>query len=174
MHCKLAASEKKANTSSRGSGSFIDVLSLWRVTSPSARGTAGRCEWWQRLSCGHPFDQVQGGKSITQRSVISPRQLLEAVAYASLGRLPKELRLLAHRTIPPWELTDQSPPRTEVPYYCIPYAPVVGGVEDYDPPHVEHFEKIGVDLGEMGSIRKALCGVTVDSSSTRLYAARGL
>jgi hypothetical protein len=117
---------------------------------------------------------VQGSKSIAQRRVISSRQLLEAVAYASLGRLPNKLRVLAHRTLPPWELTGQSSPRTEVPYCRIPYAPVVGGVEDNDPSLVEHFEKIGVDLGEMGSIRKALCTVTVDSSSTRLYAARGL
>src|SRR5215213_7299268 len=116
MHCKLAASEKKANTSSRGSGSFIDVLRIWRVTSPSARVTAGRCEWWQRLSCGHPFDQTQGGKSITQGRMIPSRQLLGTVSSASLGRFPNEPSKLAHRALPLWKLTGQSPPRTEVLY----------------------------------------------------------
>src|SRR5215217_7024394 len=153
MLSRLVASAKKANTSSRGSGSFIDVLRIWKVTSPIARGTAGRCECWQRLSCGHPFDQVQGSKSIAQRRVISSRQLLEAVAFASLGRLPNKLRVLAHRTLPPWELTGQSSPRTEVPYSRIPYSPVVGSVKDYDPSLVEHFEKIRIDFQEARSAR---------------------
>jgi hypothetical protein len=59
----------------------------------------------QHLSCGYLFDQTQGGKSIAHGRVIPSGQLLGAVASPSLGWLPDEPRVLAHGTLPPWELT---------------------------------------------------------------------
>ena len=59
----------------------------------------------QRLSCGYLFDQTQGGKSIAHGRVIPSGQLLGTVASPSLGWLPDEPRVLAHGTLPPWELT---------------------------------------------------------------------
>src|SRR3712207_1330135 len=103
------------------------------------------------------------------------RQLLGTVASTtSFGALADEHSVLAHRALPPWEPTGQSPPRTESPYDRIPHPPVVRSVEDYDPSSVEHFEKIGIDLEEAGSARKALCTVAVDGSGGSFYATRGL
>src|SRR5215217_8460525 len=110
----------------------MDVSRIWRLISSAARVTAGRFER-QPLPCSHPFDQVQGSKSITQGRMIPPRQLLGTVSSASLGRLPNKPSKLAHRALPLWELTGQSPPRTEVPYCCVPYPPVVRSVKNYDP-----------------------------------------
>jgi hypothetical protein len=108
--------------------------------------------------------------------VISFRQLLGTVASTttSFGALADEHSVLAHRALPPWEPTGQSPPRTESPYGRIPHPPVVRSVEDYDPSSVEHFEKIGIDREEAGSARKALCTVAVDGSGGSFYATRGL
>ena len=41
MHCRLAASEKKAKTSSLGRGSLVDALRTWNLTLPIVVGVDG-------------------------------------------------------------------------------------------------------------------------------------
>ena len=146
----------------------------WESSCDGMCEKARRTVHRQRLSCSHPFGQIQGGKSITQGRVVPSGQLLGAVASPSFGRFPDEPRVLAHRTLPPWQFTGQSLLRAEVPYCRVPYSSVVEGVEDYYPSTAEHVQKVGVNIRETRSARKALRAVAVDGCSTSLCAARGL